>query len=561
MKILVEGEDYPLVKLSSIISDKFYKTSNNVGIINHVGYFYSFVNKEVVYILPKVFIGDDKKILFKYDKDELLNDELDSSDLKYFMILFYRSLIEYRKRELNSILVQKNETLVLDSNIGENEYSFLDIVLNLVNFHKEHKTTLLFIEKKYQSSQHKKVSWAKTIRKTLPFFTKHQEPIYVQSYNKKKVIDSEERLLTLFYSVLNDIKKEYKFSIKIDNIYTIYTGKKYKQLCKKAPKLLREIKYKYFSDILKKVYKLMELYFEINNYAKAKKRTNEFILVDKYNIIFEDMIDNLFSDTLPKKLKKLKNHDDGKEVDHIFEYDGLLDNEESIFYIGDSKYYKTGAKIGTNSKYKQFTYAKNIIQFNIDVLNKEEVINERIRYRDSLTEGYNISPNFFIQGIISEEMDYKKVDLKLLDKAPEKMVHFKNRLFDRDTLIVHYYSINFLYVLKSYSQHNSLEIELFKKHSRKEFKTTLVDYLNDSYDFYFKDFTEVSESYVEDIPLAYGERRTDSSETIESFVNKNFKVYNGRMYRREREPLKLIFANEKDSTDSIDGFEKFRLGN
>jgi hypothetical protein len=331
MKILIEGEHYPLEKLSSIISDKFYKTSNDIGIINHVGYFYSFENREVVYILPKVFIGEDKKVLFELDKDELLDKQLDNPDLKYFMILFYRSLREYRKRFANNTLVQKNETLVLDSNIGDNEYSFLDIVLNLLNFHNENKMTLLFIEKKYQSAQHKKVSWDRTIRKTLPLFTKSKQPIYVQSYNKKKIIDTEETLLTLFYSVLNDIKIEYKFSIEIDKIYKIHIGKSYKKLCKDAPKILKRIKHKYFSDILKKIYKLMELYFSVGNHAKTKKRHNEFILVDKYNIIFEDMIDNLFSDTLPSEIKKLKNHDDGKIVDHIFEYDGLFDNEESIF--------------------------------------------------------------------------------------------------------------------------------------------------------------------------------------------------------------------------------------
>ena len=538
MKILIEGEHYPLEKLSSIISDKFYKTSNDIGIINHVGYFYSFENREVVYILPKVFIGEDKKILFELDKDELLDKQLDNPNLKYFMILFYRSLREYRKRFSDNTLVQRNETLVLDSNIGDNEYSFLDIVLNLLNFHNENKTTLLFIEKKYQSEQHKKVSWDRTIRKTLPLFTKSKKPIYVQSYNKKKIIDTEETLLTLFYSVLNDIKIEYKFSIEIDKIYKIHTGKSYKKLCKDAPKILKRIKHKYFSDILKKIYKLMELYFAVGNHAKTKKRHNEFILVDKYNIIFEDMIDNLFSDALPPKLKKLKNHDDGKIVDHIFEYDGLFDSEESIFYIGDSKYYKTGAKIGTNSKYKQFTYAKNIIQYNIDVLNSGRQINENIRYRDELTEGYNVSPNFFIQGIISEDMSYKNTELILLDKEPEKLSHFENRLFDRDTLIVHYYSINFLYVLKAYSQHNGLEIELFKKKSRQEFKKTLLGYLNENYDFYYRDFNN----------------------SIEEFVENNFRLYHGQMYRRKSDMSRLIVASEKNTVIPIENFRRFDLG-
>jgi hypothetical protein len=364
----------------------------------------------------------------------------------------------------------------------------------------------------------------------------------------------------LFFIALNDIKIEYKFNIEIDKIYKIHTGKSYKKLCKDAPKILKRIKHKYFSDILKKIYKLMELYFFVGNHAKTKKRHNEFILVDKYNIIFEDMIDNLFSDTLPSEIKKLKNHDDGKIVDHIFEYDGLFDNEESIFYIGDSKYYKTGAKIGTNSKYKQFTYAKNIIQYNIDVLNSGKQVSENIRYRDELTEGYNVSPNFFIQGIISKDMSYKNAELTLLDKEPEKLSHFENRLFDRDTLIVHYYSINFLYVLKAYSQYNGLEIEFFKKNSRQEFKKTLLGYLNKNYNFYYRNFKIFVEEYAEDVPMKYGRQEELSRESIENFVENNFRLYNGQMYRKKSDMSTLIIVSEKNTVIPLENFRRFDLG-
>jgi hypothetical protein len=553
VKILIEGERYQLDILEDIISDKFYKIIGSDGVINHVGYFYSFKNREVVYILPKVFMGEDGIVLFNWKKDELLDKKIEYSKLGYFAILFYRSLIKYRKREINTVLVQKNESLVLDSNIGENEYSFLDIILNIINFHRENATILLFIEKKYKAQQHKKVSWSKTLRKTLPIFN-NGKPIYSQAYNRKKYIDSEEKLLTIFYSVLHNINSEYNFNIQIDKIYTIYRGKEYRQLCKKASKILKSIKYKYFSDTLKRVYRLMELYFNIGNHTKSNKRRNEFILVDKYHIIFEDMIDNLFSDSLPTNLKRLKYQDDGKEVDHIFEYSGLLDDEESIYYIGDSKYYKTGTNIGRNSIYKQFTYAKNIIQFNIDILNQGNIEkSSKIKYRDELTEGYNITPNFFIQGVIS---DYNHTDdrLKLLDKNPRKLSHFPNRLFDRDTLIIHYYSINFLYVLKSYILYNNQKIEIFKKKSRVKFKNTLVNYLNENYDFYEKDFAQ---NTLSDAYQIYG-KTIVSTNTIENFVNSHFKLYIGKMYRKEREPMKLIIANEK-GFDVIRDFDKFFL--
>ncbi len=556
MKVFIEGEHYPLSILESIENAKFYKALGpEKAKITHVGYFYSFKNKEVIYILPKVFIDTDKKVLSSFHKDELINSDFDERiknkvqlvKFKYLLILFYRSLQEYKKRYISNNLLKKDDTLTLDSNIGEDEYSYLDIVLNIINFHRENYNTILFIEKKHRSQQHKKVSWEKTIKKTMPFFDKNRNPIYIQAYNKKKVVDTEEELLSMFYSVLYFLKIEYKFDLSIDKIYTIHKGKAFDKLSKKAPYILKKIKHKYFSDTLVKIYKLLELYFNDNRQANHKKKSSEYILVDNYHIIFEDMIDKLFSDELPKNLKKLKNQKDGKEVDHLFEYNSLIDSGESIFYIGDSKYYQIGSHIEEKSQYKQFTYAKNIIQFNIDILHgKQDSINkENLRYRDELTEGYNISPNFFIQGRI-KEMEFENDNLLLEDKDPEYSYHFENRLFDRDTLFVHYYNINFLFVLKAYSQMNLSKHNKFKIKAKMKFRESMIELLDSKFNFYKKSFASYS--------------------SIKAFVNTNFREYHGKMYRTKKEEAKktneeqeLILALEKPNTYSIDGFNNYIL--
>jgi hypothetical protein len=254
------------------------------------------------------------------------------------------------------------------------------------------------------------------------------------------------------------------------------------------------------------------------------------------------MIDKLFSDELNKKIKPLKNQKDGKIVDHIFEYESLLNKEDSVFYIGDSKYYKIGSSIEQKSVYKQFTYAKNVIQFNIDLLNNNEKINDKLRYRDNLTEGYNISPNFFIQGRIYNNLDFdeSKLELDNKNKEPKISFHFEDRLFDRDTLFVHNYNINFLYVLKAYIQFNSITIDDFRESSKIKFKKSLTDYINDKYTFYKKTF--------------------DNKVDIEKYVNNNFKQFNGRIYRIENKPLEIIFAkiktNQKDRR-IFDGLSEF----
>ncbi|MEV9601326.1 hypothetical protein [Aliarcobacter butzleri] len=545
MKVLIEGEKYPVALLEKLIDPIFYRTFGTDAIISHVGYFYSYTNNEIVYILPKVFIDENKIVLFHFEKDKLanygfyLNEHKKSDSLKYLLILFYRSLQEYKKRKPLSTIISKDESLILDSNIGDKEYSYLDIILNIVNFHKENKNTILFVEKKYCSQQHKNVSWEKTIKKSMPYIDRNKKPIYVNTMNKRKIVDTEEELLSMFYSVLWDIKEKYKFNITIDKIYKIHTGKSFISLSKKAPKILKKIKYKYFSDTLLRIYKLLEIYFNVSSTVKSNNKVNEFIRVNNYHIIFEDMIDKLLSDKLPDNLQKLKEQKDGKSIDHIFKYDALLDSNEQIFYIGDSKYYKTVSSIGENSRYKQFTYAKNVIQFNVGAMNgkKENIEDDNLKYKDSLTEGYNISPNFFIQGKIYHDMNFDNdmIDLSSHKKNPEISYHFENRLFDRDTLFVHYYDINFLYVLKSYSQINSIKLQEFKEKCKKKFRMTLIDYLNKNYNFYKKSFTNQNEA--------------------KNFVDKYFREYLGKIYSIKDNTLIFASINE----DHPEFFEKFKL--
>jgi len=549
MKVLIEGEKYPLVLLESIVDVRFYKSFGEYGIISYVGYFYSISkSSEIIYILPKIFIDENKIVLFEFKKDKLaesgfyLDNHLQSDKLKRLLILFYRSLQEYRKREIHNTIVDKDESLVIDSNIGEREYSYLDIILNLINFHHKNKNIILFIEKEHRSKQHKKISWDKTIRKNLPFIDKNQKPIYEEAINKRKIIDSEEILLSMFYSVLYQIKEEYKFNISIDKIYKLYKGKAFETLSKKAPKILKKIKYKYFSDTLLSIYKLLEIYFNHLSTIKSKNKSNEFIRVDNYHIIFEDMIDKLFSDPLAKNLQKLKYQKDGKEIDHIFQYDALLNSKEQIFYIGDSKYYKTGANIGENSKYKQFTYVKNVIQFNVGIINgkKEYIDDKKIRYRDEITEGYNISPNFFIQGKIYQDLCFKKdmLDIQSNKQIPEITYHFEDRLFDRDTLFVHYYDINFLFVLQSYTQMNTITLKEFREKCKVKFRNTLIGYLQENYTFL--------------------ERKFNNLDDLKTYVDNNFRELSGKIYHSEEDNLKLIYATTlKDKR--LDRFKKFNL--
>ena len=65
-----------------------------------------------------------------------------------------------------------------------------------------------------------------------------------------------------------------------------------------------------------------------------------------------------------------------------------------------------GHELGSGSVYKQYTYARNVIQWNLDIFNDGRQTESGVKLRDDVTEGYNIIPNFFISAKLNEHFDY-----------------------------------------------------------------------------------------------------------------------------------------------------------
>jgi hypothetical protein len=280
------------------------------------------------------------------------------------------------------------------------------------------------------------------------------------------------------------------------------------------------------------MYKLLEIYFYKSSLVSLNNKKEDFIMVKSYHLIFEDMIDKLLTSNIDTKetkngysLKTLKENKDGKIIDHLFEYNSLIDRDESIFFIGDSKYYKSQNKIEKKSIYKQFTYAKNVIQFNIDLLNNSDEINKNIRYRDSVTEGYNITPNFFIQGILPSSLEFDIDYLKLdLDKGFEYSYHFKGRFFDRDSLFLIHYTLNFLFILKSYSCMKNNDLQKYRLKIHKVFRDDFITYLQ------------------KNTSMVFLQVEFDSNYSLKEFVDKEFRRLIGRIYVSKSNDKRLILV-------------------
>lgn len=560
MKLLFEEYSYdlPYVQKISLSAYFFLCEELNSAQVPYVGYFYSETAKDSVFILPKVFLfegeGDaaNKEIAFgKYRPEEIINVDDPNNPLRKdgfgqsvftLSVWLYQSIRRYHSRHRHSGIIENAKIQNVISNKGDSTQTFLDTMLSMLRFHRDHQNLFTYISI-VKASGNNKIHWGKTISRVQPLI-RNDVPFYAEFKNKSKAINYDEDIIILFYSTLEYLKQKYCFPIQVNLNYDIIKPSRVEGMIEtgKGTRKLKSIRKKYFTDELVALWKLLYIFFQKAETIQRGRYHEEALLARSYNLVFEDMIDVLIGDDMPE-VSNMKDTKDGKRIDHIYKEDSLIP-EDKIFFIGDSKYYKDDDDIVGKSIHKQFTYAKNIIQYSLNIFQKEErrrsideqkVING-LRYRDELTEGYNITPNFFIRGAIKEEyVKEGKLNITDSDLEPDPQEfqvnkHFSNRLFDRDTLYLQAYRINFLYVMAAYVRGDrNLG---FKSDTRKRFRDDILSTFNRKYDFYIV---------------------TPKDETmsgVEEFVRKHFKTLIGKIYRGSDTDISLWLALEKNS-DSV----------
>ena len=529
MKILIEGYYYSPQKLPPLKRLKHTKNTKGRVKFSDVGYYYDGEAREAIFILPKVFLKDSKAF-GNYTPESLLQDkgkgELQTKDshalLFKISVQIYQAIALYCERHPENEITTHREQAGVIGHRRDGETTLLDLILALIRFEKEHQSLFTYIATIAHSGRHK-IHWTKTMRTTSPVL-QDGKPYYLKCKTKEKAINYDEELICLFYSTLDYLKQDYHFVVKHNLNFETERPHIIKRLIEdgKGTHRLRQIRGKYFTDELVQLWHLLYAFYERAEEAAQGKTHDERLLVDDFNIVFEDMIDSLIGEkSLPSGLKKQK---DGKIIDHIYQDKSLI-GDGNIYFIGDSKYYSEGNDIGENSIYKQFTYAKNVIQYHIDLFHKNA---QTLRYRDELTEGYNPTPNFFIRGTLRDDFSGKEINLKLEGKGRYESKHFENRLFDRDTLLVLTYEINFLYVLSSYVQNRGYAPD---NTLRKQFREDIIKTLEEQYHFY------------ELWPEA-------SAEEKKAFVEEHFKQLLGKVYRKKDGTL--ILALKKEGKTVID---------
>lgn len=497
MKILIEEYRYDasLVRKYLHDIDELDVVEGFVS-VSYVGYYYNNspeVN-DCVFILPKVLIDEQGKVFGKYtpesiidlDKQKLLTDD-EHKFIYEFAVWIYRAIAVFKNSQKDTSIVRHKQVVKVGKGKKRLANTYLDILLSLIQFNRENQDFFMFILKNIHSGFNK-INWSRTISRS-SVVVQNEEPIYINPINKKRQINFDEELLVIFFSILRYISEKYGFTISTNCNYELIKGKQFEHYLKGFGIVrLRQIKYKYFSDKALQLWELCFAFFEQSHQVKVNSQLNEYLLVKNFNIVFEAIIDELVGDKqLPDRLNKKQ--EDGKIVDHLFMWDSLTtaDTSKKVYYIGDSKYYKIGNEIGKESVAKQYTYARNVIQWNLNLFLDGEEKPERYDYklRDELTEGYNIIPNFFISAKMDEKLSY----VDTIDKTNRKnnqhfQRHFNNRLFDRDTLLITHYDVNFLFVVSLYARNNASQKQTWKTKVRNLFRKEIQQILADKYDFY-----------------------------------------------------------------------------
>ena len=506
MRILIEEYQYSVADVKDILQgiDALENVEGRVS-IHYVGYYYNTLLRDCVFILPKVLlqdVGGQERVFGKYRPEDIANLDVKNplepevrNFIYKFAVWIYRTVVVFKNDKRNDTdIVYHQQIAQVGAGSRRLSNTYLDILLSLLQFNRDNQSFFFFVVKNQHSGLNK-INWSRTIATSSAIVQKGQ-PIYLNPINKKRRINFDEELLVIFFSILNYIGDTYGFPKEIYCQYQLITGKRFETYLNGFGKTrLRQIKYKYFSDKALQLWQLCYAFFDQSKQVFVSTDRREYLLVKNFYIVFEAIIDELVGDNpLPDGMDKRQ--DDGKIVDHLFTAVSLTESERrqndtavrQTYCIGDSKYYKMGHELGRESVYKQYTYARNVIQWNLDIFNglNDTVKSSQVRLRDEKTEGYEIIPNFFISAKLDEKFRYDDDGIEKTDRRrnKHKNVQFMNRLFDRDTMLLFHYDVNFLYVLSLYARNNASQKAAWKRKIRSRFRSEIQQWLQEDYDFY-----------------------------------------------------------------------------
>lgn len=511
MRILIEEYPYQSEDIGEdVLGELLFHDAEGKVSLDKVGYYYNPKLKDCVFILPKVLLEGERnheKVFGHIEPRDLIHlekcDELSKEEYRFIYNLsvwIYRALSVFREHEFDRFggekkrpsIILYEQAPVMGRMKKRKASTFLDILLAIQEWNQRNQQFVTFIVKNMHAG-YNKINWTRTIAHSQAVIEqasgrRTQSVAYLNPVNKKRKVNFDEELLIIYYSILNHIQQQYGLPVIINVNFPLIRGVKFqKYLDGQGKRRLRQIKYKYFSDKALELWELCDAFFEQPEKINLNVNRREYLLAKDFQIVFEAIIDELIAGD-QKLPDGLKDQPDGKIVDHIYQYRVLTNNDsnDDVYYIGDSKYYKRGNQLDSKSISKQFTYARNVIQWNLDLFNDgtEDEQKGHIKLRDDVTEGYNVIPNFFISAQQNDLRADDKIELSKDKKQYHLNRQFENRLFDRDTYMLAHYDVNFLFVLGLYGRNKETAKAAWRLEARKKFRMEIQDMLKKHFLFY-----------------------------------------------------------------------------
>ena len=528
MKIFVEGHSYDPKDVERVLPDNRMLLSVGRVPIENVGYYRSPKCDDFVFFLPKVvlapvktgngnetedhafcrkegngFVGGfrpedliDPETAKDVDGKPLSDDQRDF--LCEFSVWIYRALARYRWKNAEGVAWSERNPGAVAARRRYETHTLLDVILAMQRFARENRDYVMYRVKEAHSGG--RIDWRRTVAKS-PAVVADGTPVYLELRNRRKAVDWDEELLVIFHSILAYVGRTFGFRERCDLRFDLVTGEAFERyLHGYGARRLRQIRYKYFSDRDLAMWRLCFAFFDKAHKADVSGAQEEYLLAKDFERVFETIVDDLLGDG---ELERFKELDDAKRIDHLYLDESLTrrTDKRGMFYIADSKYYKRGNRLGKESVAKQFTYARDFLQLDLDLFLSGDEASEKVRrerkglegvglVRDPDTEGYDVIPNFFVSATLPDDLGYDADGLKEhdIEGAPGdggvyRNIHFENRLFDRDTLILSHYDVNFLFLLKLYARNDGLAAESWRKEVRGKFRAHIQSILKDRFEF------------------------------------------------------------------------------
>ena len=271
MRIYFEDYLYPPHLLEEYFG-KMLEVCDDKVKTRYVGYVYNRDKYDgPIFILPKAlllkrggkmtFLGIKEAVPEKIIDLESPENPLYGSDIigeiSGFSIWVHQVIRRFYDENKRSNIIKEAELRRSSASASSGKKDLLSASMQLIDFFKEHETIFTTITKENHSGNNN-TSWQRTISRTRPYIDQAtQEPLYVQTVNKKKELDTNEKLIILFYSVLNYLKKEYHLKISLgDLIYPIMPAAKVGTLVSSGitPKEIKGNKSSYFREDLRELW-------------------------------------------------------------------------------------------------------------------------------------------------------------------------------------------------------------------------------------------------------------------------------------------------------------------